>query len=155
MTMVMLATLILAQAPGPVTVDLLPFDRSALKGMDQAEVRVPEEGKNVVYAGVPLASILAKKEKDSGAMPGLRSLSDAVILVRGTDGYQAAVSAAAVAMDTKGEHFLLAISRDGKPLGEPQGPVRLIVPGDPRHVRWVRDVATIRLIRLDKVVGGS
>jgi DMSO/TMAO reductase YedYZ molybdopterin-dependent catalytic subunit len=155
MTMFMLATLILAQGPGPVTVDMLPFDRAALKGMDQAEVRISEEGKTVVYAGVPMAAILAKNAKDSGTMAGLRALSDAVLLVRGADGYQAAVSAAAVAMDTKGERFLLAISRDGKPLGESQGPVRLIVPGDPKHARWVRDVVAIRLVRLDKVVGGS
>lgn len=153
MTMVMLATLILAQGPGPVSVDLLPFERAALKAMDQAEVRVAEDGKTVVYAGVPLAAILAKKAKDSGTMSGLRTLSDAVILVRGADGYQAAVSAAAVAMDTRGERFLLAIHRDGKPLGDSQGPVRLIVPGDPRHARWVKDVAAIRLVRLDKVVG--
>jgi DMSO/TMAO reductase YedYZ molybdopterin-dependent catalytic subunit len=155
MTIAMLATLILAQASGPITVDLLPFDQAALKGMDQAEVRVSEEGQTVVYSGVPLAAILAKTSKDSGTMPGLRSLSDAVLLVRGTDGYQVAVSAVAVAMDTKGERFLLAIGRDGKPIGESQGPVRLIVPGDPKHARWVRNVAAIRLVRLDKVVGGS
>jgi hypothetical protein len=154
MTMVMFATLILAQTPGPVAVDLLPFDRAALKEMDQVEVRVSEEGRMIVYAGVPLAAILAKKAKDSGTMAGLRTLSDAVLLVRGADGYQAAVSAAAVAMDTKGERFLLAIRRDGMPLGESQGPVRLIVSGDPKHARWVKDVAAIRLVRLDKVVGG-
>ena len=85
-------------------------------------------------------------------MAGLRMLSDAVILVRGADGYQAAVSAAAVAMDPKGLKFLLALDRDGKPLDKGQGPVRLIVPGDPKHARWVKDVASVRLVRLDRLV---
>ena len=112
-----------------------------------------EDGQVVTYSGVPLATILEAQAKNAGSMAGLRALSDAVILVRGTDGYQAAVSAAAVAMDPKGERYLLALTRDGKPLEAGQGPVRLIVPGDPKHVRWVKEVATVRLVRLDKLVG--
>ena len=81
-------------------------------------------------------------------MAALRSLSDAVNLVRASDGYQAAVSAAAVAMDPKGERFLLALARDGKPLDEGQGPVRLVIPGDPQRVRWVRRIASCHLVRL-------
>jgi DMSO/TMAO reductase YedYZ molybdopterin-dependent catalytic subunit len=82
-------------------------------------------------------------------MAALRALSDAVILVKAADGYQTAVSAAAAAMDSKGERYLLALSRDGKPLDSRVGPVRLIVPGDPKHVRWVRAVTSLRLVRLD------
>ena len=48
--------------------------------------------------------------------------------------------------------LLLALTRNGKPLEIGQGPVRLIVPADPKHVRWVKDVATIRIVRLDKLV---
>ena len=69
-------------------------------------------------------------------------------LVKASDGYQAAVSAAAVAMDPKGERYLLALRRDGQPLAKGQGPVRLIIPGDPQRVRWVRMVDSLRLVRL-------
>ena len=153
MMLTLVASLILAQAPGPVTAERLPFDPTKLGDLAKVERKVTEDGQVVTYSGVPLASILEKPAKDVGTMAGLRNLSDAVVLVRGSDGYQAAVSAAAVGMDPKGERFLLAISRDGKPLGGGQGPVRLIVPEDPKHVRWVKDVATIRLVRLDKLVG--
>ena len=149
----LVASLILARAPGPVTVDLLPFDPAKLDGMERVEVKVMEDGRAVAYSGVALATILEQGSKNSGAMPVLRTLSDAVLLVRGSDGYQAAVSAAAVAMDPKGERYLLAVARDGKPLDKGQGPVRLIVPGDPKHARWVREVVAIRLVKLDKLVG--
>ena len=149
----LVASLILAQAPGPVTSDRLPFDPAKLGEMVKVEIKLNEDGQVVSYSGVPLASLLETQAKNAGSMAGLRALSDSVLLVRGTDGYQAAVSAAAVAMDPKGERFLLALTRNGKPLEKGEGPVRLIVPADPRHVRWVKDVATVRLVRLDKLVG--
>jgi DMSO/TMAO reductase YedYZ molybdopterin-dependent catalytic subunit len=148
----LLASMILAQTAGPVTSDVLPFDPARLAESGKSEIKVTEDGQTVTYSGLPMASILGTVVKDAGTMPGLRSLSDSVLLVRGSDGYQAAVSAASVAMDPKGERYFLAVSRNGKPLAEGEGPVRLIVPGDPRHVRWVKTVTTIRLVRLDKLV---
>jgi Oxidoreductase molybdopterin binding domain len=147
----LVATLILAQAPCSVTADRLPFDPAKLGELVKVEIKLNEDGQVVTYSGVPLATLLETQAKNVGSMAGLRALSDSVLLVRGTDGYQAAVSAAAVAMDAKGERFLLAMTRNGKPLETGQGPVRLIVPNDPKHVRWVKDVATIRIIRLDKL----
>jgi hypothetical protein len=149
----LIASLILAQAPGPVAFDLLPFDPAKLDGLERVEIKVAEDGRSVTYSGIALATILERGKKNSATMPALRAISDSVLLVRGSDGYQAAVSAAAVAMDPKGERYLLALARDGKPLEKGQGPVRLIVPGDSKHVRWVREVSTIRLVKLDKVVG--
>jgi hypothetical protein len=133
-----------------VRVESLPFDLAALKARARVELKVTEQGKEVVYAGAPLRVVLDGALKDKGSMAELRSLSDAVLLVRAADGYQAAISAAAVAMDTKGERYLLALSRDGRPLGEGQGPVRLVVAGDPQRVRWVRMVSAIDLVRLPK-----
>jgi DMSO/TMAO reductase YedYZ molybdopterin-dependent catalytic subunit len=146
-----LCALLLTQAPAPggVAVERLPFDPAKLEGLTKAEVRVTEDGRVVTYSGVPLAGLLERRGKGTASMAGLRSLSDSVILVRGTDGYQAAVSAAAVAMDPKGERYLIALARDGKPLDPGFGPVRLIVPTDPKHARWVKDIATFRLVRLD------
>lgn len=147
----LLVALLLAQAPAAPTAEVLPFDPAQLEGFEKVEVRTTEDGKTVTYTGVALASLLEKHSKGSATMPGLRTLSDAVLLVRGLDGYQAAVSAAAVAMDPKGARYLLAVARDGKPLDPGQGPVRLLVPDDPKHVRWVKDVRTIKLVRLDKL----
>ncbi|MBV8230870.1 MAG: molybdopterin-dependent oxidoreductase [Planctomycetaceae bacterium] len=135
-------------APAPISIEPLPFAPEAWKRAAQVEVRVTEGGEPTVYSGIPLALVLDEQLRGSNRMAALRSLSDAVILVRASDGYQAAVSAAAVAMDPKGERFLLALARDGKPLGDRHGPVRLVIPGDPQRVRWVRMVASLHLVRL-------
>jgi hypothetical protein len=142
-----LCGLVLAQIP---TVEELPFDPGDLRDRPRVELRVREGETDTVYAGVPLRAVLEGRI-EGPRMSALRVLSDAVLLVRGADGYQAAVSAAEVAMDEKGERFLLALRRDGTPLGEDQGLVRLIVPGDRERVRWVRMVSSITLVRLKDV----
>jgi hypothetical protein len=40
---------------------------------------------------------------------------------------------------------IIADARDGAPLSTAAGPYRLIVPGDKREARWVRQVATVEL----------
>lgn len=146
----LVASLVLGLAPETITVtaEPLPFDTRAWAAAPQVELRVEESGKATVYSGVPLAVLLKDQLAGENAMAALRSLSDAVVVVTASDGFQATVSATAVAMDPKGERYLLALRRDGKPLGEGQGPVRLIVPGDPKRVRWVRMVTGARLVRL-------
>jgi DMSO/TMAO reductase YedYZ molybdopterin-dependent catalytic subunit len=44
---------------------------------------------------------------------------------------------------------LLADTADGKPLPPQAGPLRLVVPDDKRHARWVRQVTRIDIIRVD------
>lgn len=146
----LVVSLAIGLAPPTITVteEPLPFDPKAWETAPQVELRVTEEGKPAVYSGVPLALVLKDRLKGDNSMASLRALSDSVILVKASDGYQAAVSAAAVAMDPKGERYLLALRRDGQPLAKGQGPVRLIVPGDPKRVRWVREINALRLIKL-------
>jgi hypothetical protein len=132
------------------TVEALPLDLATWKSRPQVEVRVPEDGKVAVYSGVPLRVVLESKLGGPNEMAALRNVSDAVLLVRATDNYRTAVSAVAVAMDKKGERYLLALTKDGQPLGENQGPIRLITTADPERVRWVRMVNGIDLIRLSK-----
>ena len=136
--------------PETVQVEPLPFDLAAFRAMDQKEIRVTEKGQSVVYRGVPLRILLADYLKGGNAMVNLRDLSDAVILVRADDGYQTAVSAAEVAMDESGEGFLIAMERDGKPLGEDRGPARLVVPHDPKPVRWIYRITSADLVRMPR-----
>ena len=134
-----------------VEVEALPFDPAALAKLPQVELRVTEKGTPVVYQGVPLRALLEPKLAGDDEMTTLRSLVDAVILLRAEDGYQVAVSAAEVAMDREGARFLLALRRDGEPLRAGQGPAKLIIPGDPKPVRWIRQVTAVELVRLPKV----
>ncbi|MHC5544418.1 molybdopterin-dependent oxidoreductase, partial [Singulisphaera rosea] len=150
MLALLLASLAIGLEPAsfPATTEPLPFDVVALKALPQVELKVTEDGKSGVYSGVPLASLLTELLKGDNEMASLRALADAVILVEASDGYQVAVSAAAVAMDPKGERYFLALQRDGKPLDAKQGPARLVIPGDPKHLRWIRMIKSFELIRL-------
>ncbi len=148
MIAILVASLILgAGDPGSVPGELLATKPDAIRSLPKVELKVGAGGQTVTYHGVALASVLASRSQPIEGMPGLRDLADAVLLIRGADGYQAAVSAAAVAMDPKGERYLLATSRDGQ-----DRPAQLIIPGDPKHARWVRDVVAVRLVRLGGVV---
>ena len=131
---------------GTVALEVLPVEAALLADLPQAELKVTVDGRTTTYAGVPLAAVLGKRAAPIEGMPGIRDLADAVILVRGEDGYQAAVSAAAVAMDPNGERYLLATRLDGQ-ARKPQ----LIIPADPKRARWVRDIKAIRLARLGLV----
>ncbi|MFO1003408.1 MAG: hypothetical protein U0936_24000 [Planctomycetaceae bacterium] len=42
--------------------------------------------------------------------------------------------------------ILLADEQDGKPLNEENGPFQIIVPGEKRRARWVRQVNRIRVM---------
>jgi hypothetical protein len=43
--------------------------------------------------------------------------------------------------------LLLADQRDGKPLSEKEGPLRLVVPDEKREGRWVRQVISLKVQR--------
>lgn len=145
--LLMVALVLGAGEIGPNDTEVLATTPAALSKLARAEIKVESNGQATTYAGVPLAAILASRAKPIEGMPGLRDLSDAVILLRAKDGYRVAVSAAAVAMDPKGERYLLADARDGQARA-PQ----LIIPGDPQRVRWIRDVVEVRLVRLDQLL---
>jgi hypothetical protein len=43
--------------------------------------------------------------------------------------------------------ILLADRRDGQPLDNREGPLRLVVPGDKRHARWIRGVDALEVFK--------
>lgn len=147
----LLATGLLSQAASQVQVEPLPFDPATLRSLPRCVVEVDEAGVKTSYSGVPLHVVLRRKLEGQPEMQALRSIANAVVVVGASDDYQIALSAAAVAMDSKGERFLIAFDRDGEPLDDTQGPAKLIVTGDPRRVRWVRMMSSVALVRLPKL----
>jgi hypothetical protein len=144
------AALFLVRPPveATVPVEALPFEPAAWKAMATTKLEVVEDGRTVVYGGVPLAIVLKDHLKGPNRMRDLRALVDAAILLNAKDDYHAVVSAAAVAMDPDGKKYLLAFTKDGQPLAEDRGPAELIVPGDTEHVRWIWQIASLNLVHL-------
>jgi hypothetical protein len=66
-----------------------------------------------------------------------------IVRVSGQNGYLVVISTGEIAPDFGGKPALIAYQRDGEPLDE--GGLRLVMPGDKRGGRNVRDVVAIRV----------
>jgi hypothetical protein len=99
------------------------------------------------YSGVPLANLLGRINAPMGNL--LRGDAMATYVVAtGSDGYAVVLSLAEVDPGFRENQIIVADTRDGQPLGK-NGLFQLIVPGDKRPARWVRNLVSITLKRTD------
>ncbi|MBV8590370.1 MAG: molybdopterin-dependent oxidoreductase [Acetobacteraceae bacterium] len=92
------------------------------------------------YTGALLWSVL----EQAGALDGEpRARLRRIVTVSGRDGYTAALALAEIDPEFEGKQVLLAYRRDGEPM--PGNQLRLVVPGDRRGGRSVRDVVKMEL----------
>ncbi len=113
----------------------LPHKTARARGHDGVESE---------YQGVPLGDLLARAGAPAGeALKGRNALS-LYVVVEATDGYRALFSLAEIDSGFTDRVVLLADRRDGRPLSDREGPLQVIVPGERKHARWVRQV--VRLV---------
>jgi DMSO/TMAO reductase YedYZ molybdopterin-dependent catalytic subunit len=103
-----------------------------------------DPGKEIVYSGTPLVEALKVGGLlvDSG-MAGIRDAITMTVLVEATDGYRAVFSLAELDPELTDRIVLLADAKDGQPLSPREGPFRIIVPGEKRPARWIRQVKAL------------
>lgn len=104
------------------------------------------DGKEAEFEGVPLVAVL----KAAGVKFGSDLRGPALanyLVVEAADGYRAVFSLPELDPDFTDHILLLADRRDGKPLGENEGPLRVVVLGEKRHTRWVRKVVALKVGR--------
>jgi DMSO/TMAO reductase YedYZ molybdopterin-dependent catalytic subunit len=123
------------------------IDASELHQLPRVEVRTTDphdSGKEIVYSGTPLVEVLKAGGLllDSG-MAGIRDTVAMTVLVAASDGYQAAFSLAELDPELTDRVILLADTKDGQPLSPREGPFRIVVPGEKRPARWVRQVNVV------------
>ncbi|WP_165067370.1 molybdopterin-dependent oxidoreductase [Paludisphaera rhizosphaerae] len=115
-----------------------------LAGMPRAKVQAADRGGvSAEYEGVPLVEILRKAGAPLGEKGRGGKATACYVVVEASDGYRAVFALAELDPDVSDKLVLLADRRDGRPMAEPVGPLRLIVPGDKRPARWVRMVESI------------
>jgi DMSO/TMAO reductase YedYZ molybdopterin-dependent catalytic subunit len=143
-----------ANAQAEISLDLrgdLPnprrVDPSELHRLPRVEARATDphdQGKEMVYSGTPLMEVLKAGGLllDSG-MAGIRETVTMTVLVEATDGYRAVFSLAELDPELTDRVILLADTKDGQPLPPREGPFRIIVPGEKRPARWVRQVRVV------------
>jgi hypothetical protein len=104
------------------------------------------DGKETSYSGVPIRTIL-----DQAGVPSTQRMRNGAValalVVEAADGYRAVFSLIEIDTQPADRPVLLADQRDSKPLVPPEAPWRLIVPGDQRPTRWVRQVTTLRIAK--------
>ena len=118
-----------------------------LHKLPRAEVRTTDPhdpSKEIIYSGVPLVEVLKAGGVllDSG-MAGIRDTITMIVLVEAADGYRAVFSLAELEPELTDRIIVLADTKDGQPLSPREGPFRVIVPGEKRPARWVRQVKAL------------
>jgi DMSO/TMAO reductase YedYZ molybdopterin-dependent catalytic subunit len=123
------------------------IDAAELRKLPRTETRMPDPhnpGKEIVYSGTPLIEVLKAGglRLDSGEA-GFRETVTITVLVDGSDGYRAVFALAELSPDFTDHVILLADTKDGQSLAPREGPFRIVVPGDKRPTRWVRQVTAV------------
>jgi DMSO/TMAO reductase YedYZ molybdopterin-dependent catalytic subunit len=104
------------------------------------------DGKEAEYEGVPLHEIVERSGLKLGQ--DLRGTALALyLLVQAADGYRAVFALPEIDPACTDRTILLVDRRDGQPLSPTEGPLRIIVPGEKRHARWVRQVVVLKIGR--------
>jgi DMSO/TMAO reductase YedYZ molybdopterin-dependent catalytic subunit len=118
-----------------------------LKNMPRKTLRVfnPHDKKNEVYEGVLLEDLLRKAGAPLGEK--LRGPSMALyVLVEAGDGYRVVFALAELDSGFLDSQVIVADTMDGAPLGENQGPFKLVAPHEKRPARWIRMLKSITVL---------
>jgi ABC-type tungstate transport system permease subunit len=108
-----------------------------------------KSGKPTTYGGVLATDVLQSAGLDVGNHAMNRANARLIVRVEAADGFVAVLSVCEIDNQAPEHAFLLADRRDGEPLNEMEGPLRLVCPGDATAVRSVRQVRSLTITRLD------
>jgi hypothetical protein len=122
------------------------LNRADLEALPQVKVTASEHSSGPVnFEGVTLKSVLEKAGVVFGESMKGKRLSNC-LLVEAADGYRAVIALPELDPAFTDKQTLLVFLRDGKPLGEKEGPYRIVIPGEKRMARWVRQVTTLKIV---------
>ena len=128
----------------PIHLELSVTD---LASFQSQTIRVTDDkGAQVEYGGVPVAEILKKAGAPLGKELKGPNMAAGIVAIA-PDGYRVLFSLAEFDPAFSDRVILLADRRDGKPLDNREGPLRIIVPGDKRHARWIRGVDALEVFK--------
>jgi DMSO/TMAO reductase YedYZ molybdopterin-dependent catalytic subunit len=121
--------------------DLATLPRQTLQVRDH-------EGRQSVFEGVALVESLQRAGVPLGKdLRGDRMVT--YVLVGAADGYRVVFALPEIDPAFSDRLILLADRRDQQPLSAKEGPLHLIVPGEKRQARWVRQVTSVTVRRAE------
>lgn len=125
----------------------LPLDAASLARLPAASATLTAHGQTQQCSGVWLADLAA-----AAGLPSGPAVSGAALLIliraEAADGYRVAFTLAELDRKLGNRPVLIASQCDGKPLAAADGPLRLVVPGEARAARSVRQLRALMVQQL-------
>lgn len=141
------------QVPATLVVDGIGSTSATLSVSDlsklpQQTVKATDHGTPATFEGVLLTDVLAEVALPTGEKFH-STASSYYLLVEAKDGYRAVFAWAELDSTFMDRAVYVVTKRDGKPLTDKDGPFQLVVPGEKRRARWVRQVTALRIKQAD------
>jgi hypothetical protein len=138
------ASLQLVSESGAIT----ELSLDSLRAMPQVELRGRiHDGPELVFRGPALDAVLALAGAPQG--PDLRGPAlRLVVLAEARDGYAVVYSLAELSPGLGGRRGIVAVEQDGQPLSDKDGPLRIVLEGEGRPARWIRQLERLRILRV-------
>lgn len=123
------------------------LDSARIAALPRVAFETIDHGASKRFEGVAVPTLL--RAADAGPVDSLRgpALRRALVFV-GRDGYTGLIALPELDTGLGGTKVYLVDREDGKPLSEEHGPWRVIVVGDSRASRWVRQVMRIEVVQV-------
>jgi DMSO/TMAO reductase YedYZ molybdopterin-dependent catalytic subunit len=131
---------VVGDVPSPLKLSAAEFaklPRQTVRAKDHA-------GNEADFEGVALVEVLKRAGVKFGADLRGPALAQ-YLVVEASDGYRAIFALPELDPASTDRVVLLADHRDGKALLSTEGPLRVVVPGEKRHSRWVRQVKSLKV----------
>src|SRR5262249_41129471 len=146
-SLALIGSVVTTSQPASVRVDgPKPFTVSAtdLASMPHTTLATTVHDQPAAYEGVAVRELLTRAGVPGGEALRGRDLAPAV-LVTGADGYRVAFGVAEFDPAFTDRVSILADRKDGKPLTGNEAPFQLVLAGEKRPARWVRQVTSIEV----------
>jgi hypothetical protein len=121
------------------------FDLAALAKLPQQTVHAEAHGHTANCTGPNLIDVVAAVGAPSGEKLRGKNLA-LYVRVSAADGYRAVFALAELDPAMRDAVPIVSASCEGAPLDAKEGPFRIVVPGEKRPARWVRQVTQIDLL---------
>jgi hypothetical protein len=127
----------------------LSLSASALKTLPRRTLKVvnPHDKQEETYEGVAVQELLRR-----AGVPQNDKLRGAAmvtyVLAEAADGYSVLYSLAELDSDFQDSDVIVADTMNGAPLGEKQGPFKMVAPHDKRPARWIRMLKSLTVVNV-------
>ena len=121
------------------------FTAARIAAMSHVTVNALDHDAPAQFSGVAMSELLSAAGIPVGDKLRGPRMAD-VVLVEAADGYKVVFALAEFDPAFATRDIILADKRDGKPLDAKEGPYRIVVPGDKRPARWIRQVTGMKVV---------